>query len=50
MPRALTVRFPSRNLNGFVYFIVFVSVPSGANGSGFEPSTVKYISAFRVSI
>ena len=48
-PIAFTVLFPSRSLNGLVYLIVFVSDPSGANGSGFEPSTVKYISAFCVS-
>jgi hypothetical protein len=40
-PIALTARFPSRSLNGFEYLIVLLSVPSGANGSGFEPSTVK---------
>lgn len=33
-----------------MYLIVLLSAPSAANGSGFEPSIVKKISAFGVSV
>lgn len=46
---AFTVIFPSRSLNGLVYFMVLRSAPKAANGSGLEPSRVKNISAFGVS-
>ena len=46
---AFTDFFPSLSLNGFEYLKVILSAAKEENGSGFEPSTVKYISTFGVS-
>ncbi|RNA40721.1 hypothetical protein BpHYR1_015802 [Brachionus plicatilis] len=48
--RAFTVIFPSRSLNGLVYFMVLLSTPRAAKWSGFEPSMEKKISAPGVSV
>ena len=48
--KALTIFFPSLSLNGFEYLIVVLSALIEENGSGFEPSVVKNISTFGVSL